>query len=59
VCAEVNRRLGDLLRRPFELRQVSDVLRRFDRLGRIHLVRAGRPHWQALYTREPVFGSFR
>ena len=53
VTAEVNRRFGDLLRRPLSIRQVSDQLRRFERMGRVHCVRSGRPHWQALYTRQP------
>lgn len=52
VCAEVNRRFGDLLRRPIDVRKVSDQLRRFERMGRIHLLRPGRPHWQALYARQ-------
>ena len=54
VCTEVNRRFGNLLRRPLDARQVSAQLRRFERLGRIHRVRPGRPHWQALYTRQPA-----
>ncbi|HEX6864801.1 MAG TPA: hypothetical protein VF414_18365 [Thermoanaerobaculia bacterium] len=52
LCEEVNRRFADRLRRPFEPGQVSVALRRFDRLGRIHQVRRGRPHWEALYVRE-------
>lgn len=32
------------------------ALRRFDRLGRIHQVRRGRPHWEALYVREAAEG---
>jgi hypothetical protein len=54
VTAEVNRRFGQGLRRPVKARQISIVLRRMARTGRIHLVRAGRPHHEALYTREPV-----
>ena len=51
LAAEVNRRFGTRLRRPVDARQVSVVLRRMDRLRKIHLVRKGRPHWEALYGR--------
>jgi hypothetical protein len=51
VTQEINRRFGRALRRPFDERQVSLVLRRMARDGRIHLVRRGRPHWEALYSR--------
>lgn len=52
LCEEVNRQFADRLRRPFEPGQVSVALRRFSRLGRIHQVRQGRPHREALYVRE-------
>jgi len=52
LAKEVNRRFGNRLRRPVDARQISVVLRRLDRLGRIHLVRKGRPHWEALYSRQ-------
>ena len=52
LCEEVNRHFGDRLRRPVDAGQISVVLRRLSRLGRIHLVRRGRPHWEALYVRE-------
>jgi len=52
LCEELNRRFGDRLRRPVDAGQISVVLRRLSRLGRIHLVRRGRPHWEALYVRE-------
>jgi hypothetical protein len=52
VTEEVNRRFAEMLRSPADPRQVSVVLRRFARLGRIHLVRRGRPHHEALYARE-------
>ena len=52
LCEEVNRQFADRLRRPFEPGQVSVALRRFSRLGRVHQVRRGRPHWEALYVRE-------
>lgn len=51
LSEEVNRRFGKRLRRPVDPRQISVVLRRMHRLGRIHLVRPGRPHWEALYSR--------
>ncbi|HWM90013.1 MAG TPA: hypothetical protein VN493_04545 [Thermoanaerobaculia bacterium] len=49
---EVNRRFANLLRRPVSARHVSLVLRRQARHGRIHQVRRGRPHYEALYVRE-------
>jgi len=51
LAADVNRRFGDRLRRPVNAGQISVVLRRMERLQRIHLVRKGRPHWEALYGR--------
>jgi len=53
LAEEVNRRFGNRLRRPVDARQISVVLRRMERLGRIHLVRKGRPHWEALYSQTP------
>lgn len=52
LTREVNRRFSDTLRRPVDIRQVSDVLRRMARAGRIHQVRRGRPHHEALYVQE-------
>ncbi len=52
LAVEVNRRFGDRLRRPVNARQISVVLRRLQRLRRIYLVRKGRPHWEALYSRQ-------
>lgn len=52
LCEELNRHFGDRLRRPADAGQISVVLRRLSRLGRIHKVRRGRPHWEALYVRE-------
>ena len=51
LAADVNRRFGSRLRRPVDARQISVVLRRLERLRKIHLVRKGRPHWEALYGR--------
>lgn len=50
LTEEVNRRFGKRLRQPVDARQISVVLRRMERLGRIHLIRKGRPHWEALYS---------
>jgi hypothetical protein len=52
LCEEVNRHFGDRLRRPVDASQISVVLRRLSRMGRIRQVRRGRPHWEALYVRE-------
>jgi hypothetical protein len=52
LTEEVNLRFGERLRRPVKAGQISTVLRRLHRKGRIHLVRKGRPHWEALYVRE-------
>lgn len=52
LTEEVNRRFPEILRKPARMRQVSDVLRRLARSGRIHQVRRGRPHHEALYVRE-------
>ena len=52
LTAEVNQHFGDRLRRPIDPGQISVALRRMSRMGKIHLVRKGRPHWEALYVRE-------
>jgi hypothetical protein len=52
MAAEVNRRFARLLRRRVEARHVSLALHRQARRGRIHQVRRGRPHHEALYVRE-------
>lgn len=52
VTREVNRRFPNILRRPATERQVALALRRQARRGRIHQVRRGRPHHEALYVRE-------
>jgi hypothetical protein len=57
LAAEVNQRFGQRLRRTVDARQISVILRRMDRLGRIHLVRKGRPHWEALYSRGAEAGG--
>ena len=52
LCEEVNRQFADRLRHPVDPGQISVVLRRMSRMGRIHQVRRGRPHWEALYVRQ-------
>ncbi|HYN20283.1 MAG TPA: hypothetical protein VE078_04935 [Thermoanaerobaculia bacterium] len=52
LTAEVNQRYDERLRKPLTVSQVSVVLRRFERMGRIFLVRPGKPHWEAMYVRE-------
>ncbi|HYN20868.1 MAG TPA: hypothetical protein VE078_07910 [Thermoanaerobaculia bacterium] len=52
LAEEVNQRFGERLRRPVTAGEISTVLRRLHHRGRIHLVRRGRPHWEALYVRE-------
>jgi hypothetical protein len=49
---ELNQHFSNRLRVPVDAGQVSVVLRRLCRMGRIHQVRRGRPHWEALYVRE-------
>ena len=52
LSREVNGRFRDRMRRPVDASQMSVVLRRLHRRGRIHLVRSGRPYKEALYVRE-------
>lgn len=52
LAEEVNLRFGDRLRRAVTAGEISTVLRRLHHKGRIHLIRRGRPHWEALYVRE-------
>ena len=53
VAAEVNRRHPDKLDAPVDARTVSVVLRRMRSERKIHLVRPGRAHFEALYSRGP------
>ena len=57
VTREVNRRFADILRRPATQRQVALTLRRHASRGRIHQVRLGKPHHEALYVRERPAGG--
>lgn len=52
VLAEVERRFGSRLRKRPDLRQISGILRRLNRLGRIHRLRSGRPYHESRYVRE-------
>lgn len=52
VLDEISRHYRDRLRRPAYPRIVSMTLRRLADQGAIHLVREGRPHHEALFTRE-------
>jgi hypothetical protein len=52
VAREIDRRFGAGLRKRADPRLVSIALRRLADAGRIHQVRRGRPHWEALYARE-------
>jgi hypothetical protein len=52
LSREVNQRFGQRLRRPVTVAQMSIVLRRLQNQGKIHQVRRGRPHWEALYMKE-------
>jgi hypothetical protein len=49
VAAEANKRFADRLRRPIDSRTAGDVLRRMRLEKRIHLLRAGKPFYEALY----------
>jgi hypothetical protein len=51
VTAEVNRRFAGRLRRPVDTRAASDVLRRMNNAGQLHLVRAGKAFSEALYAK--------
>jgi hypothetical protein len=52
LTREVNERFGERLRRPVTVPQISIVLRRLQDQGKIHQVRQGRPHWEALYVKQ-------
>ena len=52
LSREVNERFRDRMRRPVDPTQMSVVLRRLHRRGRIHLVRPGRPYQESLYVRQ-------
>jgi len=51
LAAEANRRYGDRLREPITSRQMSDVLRRLARTGRLRQVRQGKGRYEARFVR--------
>ncbi len=53
LAREVNERFAERLRRPAVPAQVSIVLRRMLRRGKLRQARPGRPHWEALYSKAP------
>jgi hypothetical protein len=57
LAREVNERFGERLRRPVTVPQISIVLRRLQSQRKIHQVRRGRPHWEALYVKEAPEGN--
>lgn len=50
IAAEVNQRHCDKLHAPVDGRTVSVVLRRMRSERKIHLVRSGKAHYEALYS---------
>ena len=52
LAEEINQRFGDRLRRPATAAQVSMVLRRMHRLGKLHQTRRGRSRQEALYAKQ-------
>lgn len=56
LAREVNERFAERLQRPATVPQLSIILRRLHRLGKIHQVRRGRPHWEALFVKEAPVG---
>jgi len=51
LAGEANRRFGDKLRKPVTQRQMSDVLRRLTRIGRLHQVRQGKGRYEARFVK--------
>jgi hypothetical protein len=52
VLQEIERRHGPTLKRLPDPEHVSIALRRMGRNRRLHQIRRGKPHWEALYVRE-------
>jgi hypothetical protein len=52
VLPEVVGRFGDNLRTQPDRRQISSILHRLHRTGRIHRLRSGRPFHESRYVRE-------
>jgi hypothetical protein len=57
LTQEINQRFGSRLRRPISAAYVSVLLRRRGERGLIHLVRRGKPHWEALYVQQEEAGT--
>jgi hypothetical protein len=53
VTAAINRRFGPHLRKPAHPERVSIALRRLSEAGKLHRLRKGKPHHEALYSRQP------
>ncbi len=51
IAREINRRYGAKLRQPVNGRAVSVTLRRLAAVGRLHIIREGTAHREALYSR--------
>lgn len=51
IAQEVNRHYGAKLRKPVDGRAVSVTLRRLAASGRLHVIRAGTAHREALYSK--------
>ena len=51
LAEEANRRFGSKLRKPVTSRQMSDVLRRLTRTGRLRQVRKGKGRYEARFMR--------
>ncbi|HEX7184305.1 MAG TPA: hypothetical protein VF756_20925, partial [Thermoanaerobaculia bacterium] len=50
IAQEVNRRFGEILRKPVDARKVSAVLRRMERNGKLKVARRGGPYREAMYV---------
>lgn len=50
IAFEINRRFGDRLRKQVTVAQISAILRRLQRGGKIRLQRQGKPHHEARYA---------
>jgi hypothetical protein len=51
LTQEINRRFGQGLRKPVNPRQISDILRRLARTGRLRQIRQGKGRYEARFVR--------
>jgi len=51
LAGEANRRFGNKLRKPVTQRQMSDVLRRLTRIGRLRQVRQGKGRYESRFVK--------